>query len=373
MSKKSMYTLQRYQQDLQSGRIDRDPEQERILGYFDALLAALSARESSPGPLRKLKRLLIGSNADEKPLQGLYLWGGVGRGKTYLMDLFYDCIPGERKLRTHFYRFMQDIHSKLSQQQGVSDPLVPIAANLGKDIDVLCFDEFFISDIGDAMLMAGLLEALFAQGVILVATSNVQPQMLYENGLQRERFLPAIDLIEQHTEVVQMADGVDYRLRKLSGSELYLFPMSDAVDQQLREHFTALAPDHQTIEEDCVVPILGREIQAHFCADDVVWFGFVQLCDGPRSAFDYVEIARLFHAVILSDVPQMNDSSNDQARRFISLIDELYDRRVKLIIAAAVELADLYVGEQLQFEFQRTSSRLTEMQSHDFLASSHRA
>lgn len=368
-----MHTLQRYKEDLEKGRIDQDPEQERILHLFDELLTALTPKHSSPGPLEAIQRALFGRNRGSQPVQGIYLWGGVGRGKTYLMDLFYDCVPGERKLRTHFYRFMQEIHSKLAEQQGVSDPLVSIAAEIAKDIDVLCFDEFFISDIGDAMLMAGLLEALFAADVILVATSNVQPQLLYENGLQRERFLPAIALIERHTKVIQMADGVDYRLRKLSASELYLHPMSDQVEEQLCQHFSALAPDHQTIEENQAVPILGREIGARFCADDVVWFRFSALCDGPRSAFDYVEIARLFHAVILSEVPQLDDASNDQARRFISLIDELYDRKVKLIIGAEVAMGELYQGEQLGFEFQRTSSRLTEMQSREFLATGHLA
>jgi len=372
-----MHTTQRYRNDLAAGHIDPDPAQERILGLFDQLLDSLAAQAAlarrSRGPLANLIGKVFGRTDNEEAIKGIYLWGGVGRGKTYLMDLFYDCLPGERKQRTHFYRFMQGVHGRLTELQGAANPLAIIAADIARDTDVLCFDEFFVSDIGDAMLMAGLLENLFGEHVILIATSNVPPHRLYENGLQRERFLPAIDLIEQNTQVEHMADGIDYRLRKLTGSDLYLFPMSDEAEQQLARQFSALAPDQELIEEGRAVEILGREIATRFCADDVVWFEFGQLCDGPRSAFDYVEISRLFHALILSDVPQMNDSSNEQARRFISLIDELYDRQVKLIVAAQVPLAELYVGKQLDFEFQRTYSRLTEMQSHDYLASGHLA
>lgn len=369
-----MLPLQRYKEDLEKGLVSYDPEQERILILLDQLhQAILNRNTASVGFFARLFTPLKSKRPGNSGLKGLYLWGGVGRGKTYMMDLFYDCLPGERKQRTHFYRFMQQVHGRLTALQGSANPLHQIAAEYGKSIDVLCFDEFFVSDIGDAMLMAGLLEALFQAGVVLVATSNVAPKSLYENGLQRERFLPAIDLIESNTQVVKMEEGVDYRLRSLSGSRLYLAPMSPEVDEQLCEHFAALAPDHQTIEENQSIQILGREIPSRASADDVAWFRFGELCDGPRSAFDYVEIAKLFHALILSEVPRLDDGSNEQARRFVSLIDELYDRRVKLILAADVALPDLYQGKQLAFEFQRTRSRLVEMQTHDYLASGHRA
>lgn len=369
-----MLPLQRYRKDLEEGLVSFDPEQERILLLFDQLQQEIIAQDSSSrGQFSRLLRALVLKSPKNNHLRGLYLWGGVGRGKTYLMDLFYDCLPGTRKQRTHFHRFMQQVHSQLTALQGSSNPLTRIAAELGASVDVLCFDEFFVSDIGDAMLLAGLLEALFDAGVVLVATSNVPPSGLYENGLQRERFLPAIDLIEAHTQVVEMESGVDYRLRSLTGLELYLFPMSAEVEKALGDHFAALAPDHLTIEENQTIQILGREIPSRASAGDVAWFRFSDLCDGPRSAFDYVEIAKLFHALILSEIPQLNDSVNEQARRFISLIDELYDRRVKLIAAGEVELPRLYQGKQLAFEFQRTHSRLMEMQSHEYLASGHRA
>ena len=266
-----------------------------------------------------------------------------------------------------------NIPSRLTPQSANWPDSLPLPASGDIGISITKCDNYGLVNLRCAPQDSGLLENLFGEHVILIATSNVPPHRLYENGLQRERFLPAIDLIEQNTQVEHMADGIDYRLRKLTGSDLYLFPMSDEAEQQLARQFSALAPDQELIEEGRAVEILGREIATRFCADDVVWFEFGQLCDGPRSAFDYVEISRLFHALILSDVPQMNDSSNEQARRFISLIDELYDRQVKLIVAAQVPLAELYVGKQLDFEFQRTYSRLTEMQSHDYLASGHLA
>ncbi|MEQ8314389.1 MAG: cell division protein ZapE [Gammaproteobacteria bacterium] len=369
-----MLPLQRYNQDLQSGLITRDPEQERILGLMQRLHnEVVTADVRSANPLSRILHWFQGGTRPTQSGKGIYLWGGVGRGKTYLMDLFYDCLPEGRKQRTHFYRFMQSVHGSLSKMQGSADPLRRVAQEIGNEIDVLCFDEFFVSDIGDAMILSGLLDALFANGVLLVATSNIPPDLLYENGLQREKFLPAIELLKRHTEVIEMEAGVDYRLRSLSGSELYLHPMDSDALGKLEKHFSALAPDHLNIQENQSVEILRREIIARYCADDVAWFEFVELCDGPRSAFDYVEIAKLFHAIILSNVPALDDGSSEQARRFVSLVDELYDRKVKLIIGAEVPLEEIYSGSSLEFEMQRTRSRLTEMQSHGFLASGHQA
>ncbi len=369
-----MGPLQRYRQDLEQGIVSRDDEQLRVAARLDNLQKALvedSQQES--GFVAKLGGLFGLAGRDESPLKGLYLWGGVGRGKTYLMDLFYECLPGTRKRRTHFHRFMQELHREMTQRQGTSDPLQQIAEDLAKEFRVLCFDEFFVSDIGDAMILAGLLEALFAKDVVLVATSNVEPRHLYENGLQRDRFLPAIALIEEYTEIVEIKPGTDYRLERLSNAELYIHPVSADAEAKLRLSFQDLAPDIREIEENPVIRILDREIPAIACADDVIWFTFSALCDSPRSAFDYVEIARLYHAVILSDVPCMDERLTDQARRFINLIDELYDRRVKVIISANCEVERLYTGSQLAFEFERTRSRLLEMQSHDYLCEEHRA
>lgn len=344
----------------------------RVAASLDALQKTLISRvERQTGMLRGLANLFSGQN--EVAVKGLYVWGGVGRGKTYLMDLFYECVPGSKKRRTHFHRFMQEIHQELTHLQGASDPIKQVAEKLASEVEVLCFDEFFVSDIGDAMILGGLLEALFAKGVVLVATSNVEPEHLYENGLQRERFLPAIALIERHTEIIEIKPGTDYRLERLSNAELYIHPLSDEAETKLRSSFRNLAPDIREIEENPEIRILNRDIPAIASADDVVWFKFAALCDSPRSAFDYVEIARLYHALILSDVPSMGDGERDQARRFINLIDELYDRRVKIIISAATNVEQLYTGSQLAFEFERTRSRLLEMQSHDYLCEEHRA
>ena len=368
----SMGPLERYRQDLEQGLIASDEEQMRVAASLDALQKTLISRvERQTGLLRGLANLFSGQN--EVAVKGLYVWGGVGRGKTYLMDLFYECVPGSKKRRTHFHRFMQEIHQELTHLQGTSDPIKQVAEKLANEVEVLCFDEFFVSDIGDAMILGGLLEALFAKGVVLVATSNVEPEHLYENGLQRERFLPAIALIERHTEIVEIKPGTDYRLERLSNAELYIHPLSDEAETKLRSSFRNLAPDIREIEENPEIRILNRDIPAIASADDVVWFNFAALCDSPRSAFDYVEIARLYHALILSDVPSMGDAERDQARRFINLIDELYDRRVKIIISAATNVEQLYTGSQLAFEFERTRSRLLEMQSHDYLCEEHRA
>ena len=235
---------------------------------------------------------------------------------------------------------------------------------------MVCFDEFFVTDIADAMILGGLMEALFARGVTLVATSNIEPARLYENGLQRQRFLPAIALIEQHTLVLNVDAGVDYRLRTLEKAELYHYPLDAEADVSLRESFERLAPHAATEGES--LQINGRAIRTRSLADDVVWFDFAELCGGPRSQNDYIELAREFHAVVLSGVPALGAGNDDAARRFINLVDEFYDRNVKLVMAADRQLMDLYDGDRLRFEFQRTVSRLQEMQSHDYLARGHR-
>ena len=318
-----------------------------------------------------MRRLFPGKR-DDSPVQGLYIWGGVGRGKTYLMDLFFDSLPGESKMRTHFHRFMQRVHRDLVSLQGQKNPLQQVAEQIAKESRVLCFDEFFVRDIGDAMILAGLMEALFKRQVILVATSNIAPDRLYEDGLQRQRFLPAIELIKAHTKTVAIPSGTDYRLRSLAQATLYHCPITADTEARLRTFFYELTPDRQ-VHEDAESEILERRIGTKFCSKDVVWFDFEQICEGARSAFDYVEIAKIYHAVILSGVPQMREDASDSARRFISLVDELYDRRVKLVIAAEVPIAELYRGEKLSFEFERTESRLIEMQSEDYLGDQHLA
>ena len=333
--------------------------------HLQDLFERLLAREARGGGwLRRLRR------ERPQPERGLYMWGGVGRGKTYLMDTFFDCLPAEGKLRVHFHRFMQRVHAELKQLAGEKNPLQRVADRLAAEAKVVCFDEFFVTDIADAMILGGLMEALFARGVTLVATSNIEPARLYENGLQRQRFLPAIALIEQHTLVLNVDAGVDYRLRTLEKAELYHYPLDAEADVSLRESFERLAPHAATEGES--LQINGRAIRTRCLADDVVWFDFAELCGGPRSQNDYIELAREFHAVVLSGVPALGAGNDDAARRFINLVDEFYDRNVKLVMAADRQLMDLYDGHRLRFEFQRTVSRLQEMQSHDYLAREHR-
>lgn len=305
-----------------------------------------------------------------EPEIGLYFWGGVGRGKTYLVDTFYECLPFDNKLRIHFHRFMQRVHGELTALEGTKNPLEVVADRLADEAMVVCFDEFFVTDIGDAMILGGLMEALFARGVTLVATSNIVPARLYENGLQRQRFLPVIALVEKYTEVVNVDAGIDYRLRTLKQAELYHYPLDAEADISLRTSFDALAVEPGQHWER--IEINGRYLTVRCLAEDVAWFDFKELCDGPRSQNDYIELARIFHAVLLSGVPQFNASLNDQARRFVNLVDEFYDRNVKLVMAAEKPLLELYAGGSLAFEFQRTQSRLQEMQSHEYLAREHR-
>ncbi|MEH6580394.1 MAG: cell division protein ZapE [Halioglobus sp.] len=360
---------QRYQADLQRNDFSHDPAQEQAVRLLQNLFERLvEPNNSGKGGIAGLLRWFGRENRE--PEIGLYLWGGVGRGKTYLVDTFYDCIPFKQKLRVHFHRFMQRVQSELTALEGEKNPLEIVADRFSAEARVICFDEFFVTDIADAMILGGLMEALFERGVTLVATSNIVPSGLYENGLQRQRFLPAIALIERYTDVVNVDAGVDYRLRTLEQAELYHYPLDEGANQSLQESFRRLAPEAGKHWER--VEINGRYLSSRCVADDVIWFDFTELCDGPRSQNDYIELARIYHAVLISDVPVMGVDSDDQARRFINLVDEFYDRNVKVVMTAAGPLLDLYSGGRLEFEFQRTISRLQEMQSHEYLAREHR-
>ncbi|MFZ5653442.1 MAG: cell division protein ZapE [Pseudomonadota bacterium] len=363
-----MTPLQRYRQDLQRPDFAADAAQEaavaRLQAVYDRLLAAGAER---PNLFARLLR-----NRRAAPVPGLYFWGGVGRGKTYLMDSFYESLPLQRKLRMHFHRFMRRVHRDLERLKGERNPLRLVAAGIADEARVLCFDEFFVSDIADAMILAGLLETLFERGVTLIATSNIEPDRLYENGLQRQRFLPAIELVKRHCEVVNVDGGIDYRLRSLSAAPLYYHPLGADAERRLNAVFHSLVPAAEEIRKGVALEIEGREIPALYVAEDVAWFEFAALCDGPRSQNDYIELAREFHAVLVSGVPALDAGRDDQARRLINLVDEFYDRNVKLALAAAVPLPELYTGTRLAFEFERTRSRLREMQSREYLARAHR-
>lgn len=360
---------QRYQADLQLEDFCHDPAQEQaVLLLQDLYERLVSGPAELDGGLKAWVRKFRGEEIE--PHIGLYLWGGVGRGKTYLVDAFFECLPFERKLRVHFHRFMQRVHAELISLEGQKNPLEVVADRLSREARVLCFDEFFVTDIGDAMILGGLMKALFARGVTLVATSNIEPGTLYENGLQRQRFLPVIDLIKKYTRVVNVDAGVDYRLRTLQQAELYHFPLDEGADRSLRDSFERLAPEPGKHWER--LEINHRYLTCRCVADDVAWFDFAELCAGPRSQNDYIELARIFHAVLISGVPEFGADKDDQARRFVNLVDEFYDRNVKLVLAAAKPLLELYAGGKLAFEFQRTISRLQEMQSYEYLAREHR-
>lgn len=364
-----MTPWKRYQQDLLRPDFQDDPAQcmavEKLQKLYDALL---EGRQQSL--LARLRSKLLPRAGAWPAVQGLYFWGGVGRGKTYLMDVFYDCLPFEEKLRVHFHRFMQTVHQALVRLDGQKNPLDQVAADIADRYRVICFDEFFVSDITDAMILGGLFEKLFDMGVTLVATSNIVPDELYRNGLQRQRFLPAIAALKAHCEVVNVDGGTDYRLRALEQAELYYYPLGESAEQSLMKSLMSLAPDE--LSENTGIEINGRTLTSRFEADDIVWFSFAELCDGPRSQNDYIELARIYHAVIVSDVPQMGAANDDQARRFINMVDEFYDRQVKLVLSAEVPIAELYSDGKLAFEFERTCSRLLEMQSSDYLASEHK-
>ncbi|MEE9141684.1 MAG: cell division protein ZapE [Gammaproteobacteria bacterium] len=305
-----------------------------------------------------------------RPVRGLYLWGGVGRGKTWLMDLFHDCLPFDAKHRRHFHRFMHDVHAELKTLEQQEKPLDVIAARWAEKARVLCFDEFFVSDIGDAVILGTLLDGLMARGVTLVATSNVPPQELYAGGLQRARFLPAIDLIKGSTDVVHLDSDIDYRLRALERAELYHSPLDDDADRNLELYFDDIAPERGTRGGE--IEIEGRIVPYRRRADGIIWLGFDAICGGPRSVADYIEIARCFATVIVSGIPSLDGNRENEARRFIALVDEFYDRSIKLIVSATRPLDRIYTGNRLSFEFERTRSRLEEMQSHDYLARPHK-
>lgn len=366
---------ERYRNDLQREGFQHDPAQERAIQRLQRIYAELLATPApAPKPPAAKKGLLgrlLQRAADPPlaPVRGLYLWGGVGRGKTYLVDTFYNALPLERKLRLHFHNFMYQVHAALRELKDQQEPLKPVARRFAEQARVICLDEFFVADITDAMLLYGLLRELFAAGVTLVTTSNIPPDELYKDGLQRARFLPAIALIKEHLEILNVDGGVDYRLRYLEKAEIYHCPLDERADGVLSDAFEHVSPEPG--EWGGELEVEGRRIPTRRRADGVVWFDFPAICDGPRSAADYIEIARCFHTVLISGVPVMDWRMENQARRFLNLVDAFYDRSVKLIISAAAPATALYQGEKLRFEFQRVVSRLQEMQSHEYLAREH--
>lgn len=364
----------RYLQALQDKSHQPDDVQREAVSRLDAIYQELTAKRAEPPQEQGLKAAfskLLGKRpiAPPAPVRGLYMWGGVGRGKTWLMDMFYQSLPGERKQRLHFHRFMLHVHEELGQLQGQTDPLDIIADRFKAKTDVLCFDEFFVSDITDAMLLGGLMKALFNRGITLVATSNIPPDELYRNGLQRARFLPAIEAIKQYCDVMNVDAGIDYRLRTLTQAHLWLTPLNDETRQQMDTLWRALAGG--TRANVPTLEINHRPLATLGVENQTLAVSFETLCVEARSQHDYIELSRQFHTVMLHDVAVMTPLMESEARRFIALVDEFYERHVKLVVSAAAPMFEIYRGERLKFEFQRCLSRLQEMQSEEYLKREH--
>ena len=362
----------RYLKDLEKEDFFPDEDQIHIIDHLDDLHHKLKQQAEivADQSLSSLITGIFSSNKNSAAIKGLYIWGSVGRGKTYLMDVFYDCLPIKYKLRLHFHRFMQGVHQQLNKVRNEENPLDLVAEHFAKHAIVICLDELYVSDIGDAMILAGLLDALFNRGITLVTTSNCEPDNLYKDGLQRQRFLPAIDLLKENTKILELGGKIDHRLQFLEHADIYHCPLDDKADEVMYDNFLHVSPESGTVDE--LLSIEDRKIKTVRCADGVVWFEFMELCDGPRSATDYIEIARCYNTVLISNVPDMSNK-DDIARRFITAIDEFYDRSVNIIISAEETVQNLYKGNKLSFEFKRTISRLNEMRSHDYLARPHKS
>ena len=358
-----------YAAELAARQWHSDPAQLAVVTRLEQLRVELRGAQRGTALLERLRQRLWPQRGRSGP-RGIYLWGGVGRGKTWLMDLFYDSLTHTPRRRLHFHHLMLDVHAGLAAIRMREQPLAVLARRMARRARVWCLDELQVSDIGDAMILGGLLDELLRQGITLVVTSNQPPGQLYRDGLQRARFLPAIALLERELDVLHVDGGVDYRLRQLRQAPIYLPSLEDASRVRLLALFEQLAQPHAPDERHLAIG--GRMIDARRRSGGVVWFGFAALCESARSAADYAALARDFHTVFLTRVPILDDLHDDAARRFIALVDEFYDQGVKLIVSAEAPPDGLYRGQRLGFEFQRTASRLVEMQSEQYLARGHR-
>jgi cell division protein ZapE len=361
-----MTPLESYNLKLEQSDFVRDPAQENAIRILERIYDELTGEEApAPGLISRL----LGRKPAPPSISGLYLWGGVGRGKTLVVDEFFDCLPFQGKKRSHFHRFMNSVHGRLKEMRHLQDPLVEIAKEFSQKFRVLCFDEFIVNDIADAMILAGLLKSLFENGVTLVTTSNIHPDLLYKDGLQRDRFLPAIELIKANTTVHEMAGHTDYRLQYLTRAEIFFHPHDLQALQGLSENFRHISPDASV--PGYVLNINDRDLQTVRHADGIVWFTFEEICGGPRSQNDYIELARCYNTMVVSEIPELPAERDDGARRLINLIDIMYDRNVKFMGSGSCPPNNLYQGSRLKDEFERTVSRLMEMQSDEYMAREH--
>ena len=354
----------RYAEALSSGQFMPDEAQAIAVQELNRVWVELIQRfKASKKAFRRFRR--------QNSPQGVYMWGGVGRGKTWLMDQFFDSIPFRRKTRMHFHHFMQNVHRELNKLSGQRNPLDLVADQIYKDAVVICFDEFFVSNVTDAMILSDLFQKLFARGITLVATSNIAPDGLYKNGIHRDRFIPTIELVKKNCTILNVDAGVDYRLRVLKQAQLFKFPLTHEHKNWMAQRFSALTMSQTQSQEPILINNRIVETVAH--TEDVLWCEFSELCLKPRSPADFIEISNIYNTVLVSNVPHLTDYINDATRRFIYLVDEFYDRGVKLLLTSEDNIIDIYQGERLAFEIERTRSRLLEMQSDEYLNSAHRS
>lgn len=358
-----MTPLQLYHQAIEKGELEKNDAQQVVAQKLDFIYHNLIKRQKQRASTYGKVRRKIKPRA---PIKGLYLWGGVGVGKTWLVDNFYQCLT-IKKMRIHFHSFMRDIHQQLTTLQGTKNPLQIIAKSIADNHIVICFDEFFVSNIADAMILAELFEYLFAGGICLIATSNVSPDELYKNGLQRERFMPTIDLIKKYTDIVQLVIDKDYRYRHIEKAGVYYTPLNHAAERNMEKAFSAFSKNETYSTEP--IQISNRTFNIIKQADDTVWFDFHELCALPRAPQDYLAIAKNYQYILISNIPAISAKNSDIALRFINLIDILYDQHVRVAISASTEIHQIYTEGRVSFEFERTKSRLIEMQSADYLAS----
>ena len=354
---------ERYAQALASGQFLPDDAQAQAVHELDRVWQELLQRyKSSKKAFRRFRRQTIP--------KGVYMWGGVGRGKTWLMDQFYESVPFRRKIRMHFHHFMQHVHRELNKLSGQRNPLDLVADQIYKDAVVICFDEFFVSNVTDAMILSELFQKLFTRGITLVATSNIAPDGLYKNGIHRDRFIPTIEMVKKNCVILNVDAGVDYRLRVLKQAQLFKTPLTHEHNIWMSQRFSALTQGQVQSQESILVNQRIVETLGH--TEDVLWCEFSELCLKPRSPADFIEIANVYNTVLVSNAPHLNDYLAEGTRRFIYLVDEFYDRGVKLLLTSEDGIIELYKGERLVFEIERTRSRLLEMQSDDYLNAEHR-